>query len=47
MVDVYSFFFVVLGGGLIYLLISYLNKGFSEDERRIVNRLLPKPLFVF
>ncbi len=46
-VDVYSFFFVVLGGGLIYLLISYLNKGFSEDERRIVNRLLPKPLFVF
>ncbi len=46
-VDVYSFFLVGLVGGLIYLIASYFNKAFLEEERRIVNKLLPKPVFVF
>ena len=46
-VNVVSFFSVVLVGGLIYLLVAYLHKGFTEDERRIVNKILPKPVFVF
>jgi hypothetical protein len=46
-VDIYSFFFVVVVGGIVYLFVAYLNKGFSEDERKVVNRILRKPIFVF
>jgi len=46
-VELYSFLLVLLVGGLFYLLAAYLNKGFSKDERRIVNNLLPRPIFVF
>ena len=46
-VDAYSFFLIALIGGMVYVLVAYLNKGFSEDERRIINGILPKPIFVF
>ena len=46
-VDVYSFLLVALIGCFIYLLAAYFNKAFLKDERRIVNELLPRPLFVF
>lgn len=34
-------------GLVFYLLMSYLNKSFFNDERDFINRLLPRPLFVF
>ena len=34
-------------GIVIYLLISHFNKAFTEQERKIINRVLPKPYFVF
>jgi O-antigen/teichoic acid export membrane protein len=42
-----SFALVVAAGVLVYLLSAYLNKGFAEDERRVLNRLLTRPIFVF
>ncbi|MHA1757221.1 MAG: oligosaccharide flippase family protein [Promethearchaeota archaeon] len=39
--------FVVLIGLFTYFIIAYFNKSFTEDERKIVNRILPKPIFVF
>jgi len=32
---------------VIYLLISYINKSFLEEERNLINKMLPKPIFVF
>jgi len=34
-------------GLIFYLFISYLNKSFFNDEREFINRLLPRPIFVF
>lgn len=41
-------FVVMLGAAaIVYLVASYLNKPFTEDERSIINKVLPKPIFVF
>jgi len=45
--NVYSFFITVIIGIIIYFIISYLNKVFNEDERKTINMILPKPIFVF
>jgi hypothetical protein len=38
---------VALAGMVFYLGISVLNKSFSADERRIINGILPKKIFIF
>ncbi len=45
--NIFSLGFVVLIGGLIYFFISFLNKSFSLRERKIINQILPKAVFVF
>lgn len=42
-----SFIVVIFVGGIIYFAISYFNRAFSEEERRIINKILPKPVFAF
>jgi O-antigen/teichoic acid export membrane protein len=42
-----SLVMVVALGGLVYLLAAYLNRAFSPQERDVVNRILPRPIFVF
>ena len=42
-----TFVLVVLAGGGVYLAASYLNKAFTSTERKILNRVLPRPFFVF
>ena len=37
----------ILIGSSIYLAASYLNKSFSESERKMVNSILPRPVFSF
>jgi len=39
-------FFAIMGG-CVYFVMSFFNKVFSVEERNIVNKILPKPLFVF
>ena len=34
-------------GLIFYMFISYFNKSFFNDEREFINRLLPRPIFVF
>jgi len=46
-VNLMSFIFVTIIGGLIYILASYFNKAFSAQERNILNNILPIPIFVF
>ncbi len=38
---------VILIGVIVYLGASFVNKTFSPDERELLNKLLPKPIFVF
>ena len=38
---------VSLTGGLIYLGLSHLNKGFEEHDRNLINQAIGKKLFVF
>jgi O-antigen/teichoic acid export membrane protein len=33
--------------GVVYLTAAILNRSFTSDERRLVNRVLPRPAFVF
>lgn len=42
-----TFILVVLIGGGVYLAAAFLNKAFTPAERKIMNRVLPKPVFVF
>jgi len=42
-----SFILVVLAGGSVYLITAFLNKAFTHSERQMLNRILPKPIFVF
>ncbi|RJQ51018.1 MAG: hypothetical protein C4521_13070 [Actinobacteria bacterium] len=42
-----SFLAVVAAGALAYFVVAYLNKGFSPSERVVLNRILPRPVFVF
>jgi O-antigen/teichoic acid export membrane protein len=38
---------VVLFGGVVFLICSWLNKGFTNKERDLINRMAPCPVFVF
>jgi hypothetical protein len=33
--------------GLVYLALSYLNKGFEEQDRNIINEAIGRKIFVF
>jgi len=46
-VNILSLIVVSLIGGISYLLISFLNKSFSVKERETINRILPRPVFLF
>lgn len=45
--NVLSFVLVIITGIIIYSTMSYFNKVFSEQERKIINKILPKPIFIF
>jgi len=45
--NIYNFILVIFIGMILYFIISYFNKAFSEDERKIVNKILPKRIFIF
>lgn len=45
--SLWSFLLVVAFGFLAYMFIAYLNKGFSETDRVILNKILPRSVFVF
>ena len=38
---------IVIVGSIIYFGLSLFNKSFIDEERAIINKLLPRPLFVF
>ena len=38
---------VLVVGGLVYLILSYFNKGFDERDRKIFNEAIGKNIFVF
>jgi O-antigen/teichoic acid export membrane protein len=46
-VDIRSFILVTLVGLVIYFTVAHFNKGFSAEERRIINKILPRPIFTF
>ena len=46
-VDIPSFIVIIVIGALIYFMIAYFNKAFSNQERNIINKILPKPIFAF
>lgn len=46
-VNISSFFLVGFIGVVIYFIVAHFNKGFSAQERRIVNKILPKPISTF
>jgi hypothetical protein len=37
----------VVIGAVVYIICSYFNKAFSEDERRLINESLGRQWFVF
>jgi len=45
--NIYSFFMIIILGIIVYLLISYFNKVFNEGERKTINMILQRPIFVF
>ncbi|MBN1155736.1 oligosaccharide flippase family protein [candidate division KSB1 bacterium] len=45
--NVYTLLIVIILSILIYLLISFFNKTFLDEERELINKMLPKPIFVF
>jgi len=38
---------ILIVGAIIYLISSYLNKGFDEKDRELFNRTIGKKLWVF
>ncbi|MHA1386670.1 MAG: lipopolysaccharide biosynthesis protein, partial [Candidatus Helarchaeota archaeon] len=46
-VNIISFILVIVIGAIIYLIFAYFNKAFSENERKLLNKILPKAVFVF
>ncbi|MHA1292000.1 MAG: oligosaccharide flippase family protein [Promethearchaeota archaeon] len=46
-VNIYTFILVILFGLIIYFLISYFNIAFSEEEKKVINKIMPKPIFSF
>lgn len=42
-----SLFLVSLVGAAVYFISSWLNKAFTAKERILINRVIPKPVFVF
>lgn len=45
--NITSLILITIIGALIYFLTSYVNKAFSKKEREIMNKILPKPVFIF
>jgi len=46
-INVPSFIVVIIIGAAIYFMIAHFNKAFFNEERNIINKILPKPIFVF
>ena len=46
-VDIPSFILITLLGIVIYFALAYLNKAFSDQERNVINKILPKRIFIF
>lgn len=38
---------IIAAGALVYLLVSFLNKGFSESDREVFNKIIGKRIFIF
>lgn len=45
--NTFALIFVLIIGAAAYLCLSFFNKSFFEEERVMINKLLPRPLFVF
>jgi len=45
--NIISFVLIICLGAAVYLTASFFNKSFSQEERDVINRVLPKPIFVF
>jgi len=45
--DIYKFILATLIGSAGYAIIAYFNKGFSSEERGLMNKVITKPVFVF
>ncbi len=42
-----TFILVTIIGCVIYLILAHFNRAFLKEERKIINKILPKPVFVF
>ncbi|MFZ5518013.1 MAG: lipopolysaccharide biosynthesis protein [Candidatus Zhuqueibacterota bacterium] len=38
---------ILIGGGVVYLFFSIINKSFFPEEREKINNMLPRPIFLF
>ena len=45
--DIYTLIIVALVGISVYFLAAWLNKAFTSQEREWINKITPKPIFVF
>jgi len=45
--DIYTLIALIVLSILIYLAISFFNKSFLTEERALINKMLPKPIFQF
>jgi len=46
-VDLPSFIVIIIFGGVIYFVVAHFNRAFSEKERDVINKILPRPVFSF
>ena len=45
--DILSLVFVLMVGGFVYLLSSYINKGFEEKDRNVLNDAIGRRIWIF
>jgi O-antigen/teichoic acid export membrane protein len=45
--NTFSLISVIVIGGLIYIIVSYLNKAFSKNDRMLINQPFKRAIFVF
>jgi|ETNmetMinimDraft_2_1059921.scaffolds.fasta_scaffold47665_2 hypothetical protein len=45
--NILSLFIVLMIGGLVYLIASYVNKGFDDADRKILNEAIGKKIWMF
>ncbi len=46
-INIPSFIVVIVIGAAIYFIIAHFNKAFFNEERIVINKILPKPIFIF